>query len=103
MIFIAREERFICQACGKHIEPLGKGTYRNHCPKCLHSLHVDDLGPGDRASKCLGIMEPIGIDQESKKGFVLIHQCKKCKKVSRNRAAVDDDLIGFTRVFHQNV
>lgn len=101
--FIAREEPFTCEQCGNAVEPLGKGTYRNHCPTCLYSKHVDDLGPGDRNSLCGGLMEPIGIDQEAKKGFVLIHSCVKCGKISRNRAAPDDDIVSFAQDVHKNV
>lgn len=96
MPFIPREEPFKCGNCKSEVQPLGKGTYRNHCPHCLFSKHVDDKGPGDRASKCKGLMKPIGIDQDSKKGFVLIHECIKCKKISRNKAAPDDELTVFS-------
>ena len=34
--------------------------HRNHCPNCLSSLHVDEE-PGDRASDCGGIMEPVAV------------------------------------------
>ena len=32
---------FICAYCGADAKPLTNGSYRNHCPLCLHSLHVD--------------------------------------------------------------
>src|SRR5436853_7701685 len=92
MPFIAREESFTCEHCSKAVEPLGSGTYRNHCPYCLWSKHVDDQGPGDRASLCQGLMRPAGIDQDGKKGFMLIHVCVKCGKRIRNKTAPDDDL-----------
>jgi hypothetical protein len=47
MPFIARQEPFVCEHCGKAVEPLAKGSYRNHCPHCLWSKHVDDVGPGE--------------------------------------------------------
>lgn len=74
------------------VEPIKHGSCRNHCPKCLYSKHVDREGPGDRASGCKGMMQPIGIDKDAKKGFVLIHECKNCGKMIRNKAAEDDDL-----------
>jgi DNA-directed RNA polymerase subunit RPC12/RpoP len=92
MVFIAREERFTCEHCGKVIEPLKKGSYRNHCPACLYSKHVDDKGPGDRASKCGGLMEPEGLDYRGSKGWMILHRCIKCKKEIPNIAAPDDDL-----------
>lgn len=99
MVFIARQEPFVCEHCGKHVEPLTNGSYRNHCPHCLWSKHVDRDGPGDRASPCGGMMRPIGIDQESRKGFVLTHACELCGKHIRNRAAPDDNLGAFEHIF----
>lgn len=49
-------ESFTCKTCGTFIVPEGAGSqHRNHCPKCLSSIHVDNE-PGDRASVCKGIM-----------------------------------------------
>lgn len=94
MVFLVRNEGFVCDQCGKSIAALSHGTYRNHCPKCLYSRHVDNEGPGDRASACGGLMEPVGLDQDGKKGFVIIHRCTKCGLERRNKAAPDDDLSG---------
>jgi len=99
MVFIPRQEPFTCEHCSKQVQPLEKGSYRNHCPFCLWSKHVDGEGPGDRAADCGGLMRPTGIDQESGKGFVLIHKCEKCGKQIRNRAAPDDDLSSFEQIF----
>lgn len=92
MIFIARQEPFVCEACGKAVEPLEKGSYRNHCPYCLSSKHVDAAGPGDRASTCGGIMKAIRLDYDGKKGWSVVHQCVKCRKTIPNKTAPDDDL-----------
>ena len=90
-IFIAREEPFTCEHCGAPVQPLRGGTYRNHCPQCLWSKHVDDQGPGDRASLCSGMMEPVGIDQSGKKGGMVIHRCETCGKTIPNKRAEDDE------------
>lgn len=45
--FFEIDEEFICENCGKKIEPLGYSC-RNHCNYCLHSKHVD-INPGDRS------------------------------------------------------
>lgn len=91
--FIAREEAFTCGHCQQAVEPLGKGTYRNHCPVCLWSKHVDKTGPGDRLSECLGLMQPIGVDFDAKKGgWMIVHECVRCQKKITNRAAPDDDM-----------
>ncbi len=92
MIFIAREEAFNCGHCGVAVEPLGKGTYRNHCPVCLWSKHVDDQGPGDRASLCQGLMKPTGVDHDGKRGWTIIHVCEKCGKRIINKTAPDDNM-----------
>lgn len=88
--FIARQEPFTCDNCGADVLPLEKGSYRNHCPHCLCSKHVDKEGPGDRASSCLGLMKPVGIDHRSGKGWVLKHVCEKCDKEIVNKIAPDD-------------
>ncbi|MEQ1849696.1 MAG: RNHCP domain-containing protein [Candidatus Peribacteraceae bacterium] len=96
MPFIPREEPFTCEYCRAAVEPLTKGTYRDHCPVCLFSKHVDRDGPGDRLSECQGMLKPVGIDQDSKKGFVILYTCKKCGKKHRNKAAPDDRLSEFS-------
>lgn len=84
--FIARDEGFSCKKCSKPVEPLGKG-YRNHCPHCLYSLHVDKNLPGDRASECGGLMTPIRLESGSRKGYLgfdILHRCERCRKEIKN-------------------
>ena len=83
--FIKNDNSFICENCGKTVLPLGYSS-RNHCPFCLWSLHLD-INPGDRASECHGKMEPIRVETDSKKGYVIIHRCQKCGETKRNRSA----------------
>ena len=80
---------FICANCGCIVSPLTNGSYRNHCPHCLYSIHVDNL-PGDRASSCMGLLYPTGIKHSSKKGYQITHRCKKCGMEKVNRIAPDD-------------
>lgn len=92
--FIAKNEGFVCQHCGKKVEQAGRGTgtsYRDHCPFCLWSRHVDDKVPGDRRSQCRGLMPPIGVETRRTGEFVLLHRCQICQKLSKNRLAGDDD------------
>lgn len=77
---------FICLNCNREVLPVSNGSYRNHCPFCLHSIHIDEM-PGDRKSECLGIMKPIDIEYNSKKGFQIIHKCLKCGHIQRNKVA----------------
>lgn len=88
--FIMLNEKFVCENCGKNNEPL-KGGCRNHCKFCLHSKHVDENIPGDRESKCHGLMIPIDVDSNSKKGYIIIHRCENCGVITRNKHASDDD------------
>ena len=80
---------FACAYCGQDVPPLQNGSYRNHCPFCLHSLHVD-VFPGDRANDCHGLLEPIGAAYSGKKGWVVVHRCGRCGEVRRNKAALED-------------
>lgn len=87
--FTEIDEEFICDNCGKLVKKLGYSC-RDHCPYCLHSKHVD-VFPGDRAQICHGELEPIGLEINPKKGYVIIFKCKKCGETRKNKAATDDD------------
>ena len=88
-----REENtgFICAKCGKAVTALTNGSYRNHCPHCLYSLHVDN-SPGDRANDCLGLMKPIEVIYTSKKGMQIVHQCLHCGTKKSNKIAEFTDM-----------
>lgn len=88
--FTEIDEEFICENCGKKVPKLGYSC-RNHCPYCLHSKHLD-INPGDRAEECHGILEPVGVEINSKKGYMILFKCKKCGETRRNKAAKDDDM-----------
>lgn len=82
---------FTCKVCGREIIPSGAGSsHRNHCPNCLCSLHVD-VEPGDRASDCGGIMDPIGVWVRSDGEWAVIHRCRRCGILHSNRVAADDN------------
>lgn len=80
---------FVCTNCGKEVSPLGY-TSRDHCPHCLHSIHVDII-PGDRANECCGLLVPIAVENNPKKGYVIVYKCSKCGEEKRNKSAEDDD------------
>ena len=88
-VFSKNDNGFKCVNCGKEVSPLGY-TSRNHCPYCLHSIHVD-VTPGDRANDCKGLQRPIAIENNPKKGYVIVYKCEKCGAVTRNKSATDDD------------
>ena len=77
---------FTCAHCGAGVLPLTNGSYRNHCPFCLWSVHVDDAGPGDRLSACLGLMQPVELVSK-RKGWQVVHRCTRCGKTQPNKVA----------------
>ena len=71
----ACNDTFTCKVCGRPVVPAGAGSdHRNHCPNCLSSLHVD-IEPGDRASDCGGIMDPIAVWVRKNGEWAIIHRC----------------------------
>jgi len=89
-VFTKIDEEFICENCGNKVTKLGYSC-RNHCPTCLHSKHVD-INPGDREESCHGLLEPVKVEISSKKGYVIIHRCKRCGALRKNVAAQDDNM-----------
>lgn len=84
-----KDESFICKNCGYSVEPLNY-TARDHCPKCLYSLHIDIM-PGDRKNTCLGNLIPIGIEK-FKDTYKIVYKCDKCGIIHKNIMARDDDM-----------
>ena len=78
-------EQFICESCFKHVD--GDG-YTNHCPVCLWSKHVDNT-PGDRQSRCFGMMKPGSAKLEGEE-WSIVHKCILCGHEKVNKTAKDD-------------
>ncbi len=82
---------FLCTHCGAAVPGSAPGTiHRNHCSRCLWSLHVD-LTTGDRRSACRGPMEPIAIGIRPDGEWSLVHRCARCGLMRLNRIAGDDN------------
>ncbi len=82
---------FRCINCGEQVTPDDSGTrHRNHCPKCLWSVHLDHQ-PGDRASCCGAPMEPVAVWVRKGGEWAIIHRCRECGELSSNRVAADDN------------
>jgi rubrerythrin len=94
--FARNIEDFVCENCNAQVT--GDG-YTNHCPNCLYSKHVD-INPGDRASKCRGLMEPVFVET-SRKGYIIVFRCKKCGATKRNRTAPGDNFEKLLDVANQ--
>lgn len=97
--FSKLDEGFECVNCGKQVKPL-KYTSRDHCPHCLHSLHVDNF-PGDRSNTCRGILEPIGVEK-NKKGYQIVYKCTKCGQTKKNILAEDDNFNMVIKISSHN-
>ncbi|MBM3205666.1 RNHCP domain-containing protein, partial [Candidatus Shapirobacteria bacterium] len=106
---------FQCLACGQWIEAdKFIGThFRNHCPFCLWSQHVDEQKSGDRRSLCHGMMEPIGLTfknegfdkygQRKQGELMVIHLCQDCGHLSINRLAADDKPETVLKIFEASL
>lgn len=87
------QDSFTCKNCGWIVTPEGAGSnHRNHCPNCLHSLHLD-VEPGDRQADCGGLMEPVAVWVRKNGEWAIIHRCKRCGALSSNRVAGDDSSV----------
>ncbi len=86
--FTVVNEDFVCRFCRTAVQRLRTGC-RNHCPRCLHSVHVDDF-PGDRAAGCGGLMIPVAVFLHSKKGYMIEHRCQLCGHRAVNMLALED-------------
>jgi ribosome biogenesis GTPase / thiamine phosphate phosphatase len=83
-------EAFLCAYCGATVPGEAAGTrQRNHCPRCLRSLHVD-VTVGDRRSLCRGTMDPISLWIRQDGELALLHRCRRCGTIRSNRVAGDD-------------
>ena len=72
--FEKNDNEFICRVCGKLVPEL-KYSSRDHCTKCLCSIHID-INPGDRANSCLGTLIPTDIETNNKKGYIIKYKCR---------------------------
>ncbi|MCL6593459.1 MAG: RNHCP domain-containing protein [Alicyclobacillus sp.] len=86
--FTVRNEPFVCAHCGLQVQPAAH-TCRNHCPSCLYSRHLD-VYPGDRAAECGGLMQPVRVEYNSRKGYQIVHHCQRCGIERKNQALLDD-------------
>lgn len=95
------ESEFKCLNCGSLVPiNVAMGTvHRNHCNRCLWSVHLDKNIPGDRQSNCKSLMNPIGLtfkknlDKHGKEklgDIMLVHYCNGCEAIRANRIAADD-------------
>lgn len=93
------DQAFRCRKCRQFIgAPASGGRHRNHCPNCLHSLHVDRKQPGDRRSECHSLMQPRGIIERRNGEQMILHECLGCGKTQPTRVAADDNTLLLMRL-----
>lgn len=91
---VPEREKYLCGHCGENV---AGGRYHNHCPHCLWSKHLDDKVPGDRASRCQALMEPVGVLQR-KGAWRVVRQCTGCKKHTVVDSIPKDDFDLITKL-----
>lgn len=97
--FIVIDEPFVCAKCGKK-NPASGVSCRNHCKFCLFSKHVDSIVPGDRNAACHGLMAPLYVIFDAKKGYMIAHKCQSCARISLNKAAEGDNINLLTNLIN---
>ncbi len=109
-----KKKGFLCSHCHQFIsiDSFIGTQFRNHCPFCLWSRHVDFRKLGDRQSQCQGEMGPIGLTfkhegydkyGKPKQGeLMVVHQCLACGSFSINRIAADDDPEVILKLFNES-
>ncbi len=56
-----------------------------------------DVHPGDRASSCGGLMEPVRVTPK-KDSYVITHRCMKCGYEKNNEAGAEDSIDALVEV-----
>lgn len=97
--FTKNNEEFTCINCHELV-PKHPTSSRDHCIHCLYSLHID-INPGDRMSKCLGEMIPIGIENTNNRERI-VYECNKCNKIHKNIVAPDDNRDLIINLYQKN-
>ena len=97
--FEKNDNEFICRVCGKTV-PMLKYSSRDHCNKCLCSIHID-INPGDRANSCLGTLIPVDVEINNNKGYVIKYKCNKCNQTHNNKSAEDDNFKTILKVMNK--
>lgn len=97
--FQKNDEQFKCINCGELVKPLTY-TSRDHCTKCLCSIHVD-IFPGDRANTCKGLFIPTSVEYNNNKGYVITYKCEKCGEIHKNKMAEDDNFETILKVMNK--
>ncbi|MEV0587998.1 RNHCP domain-containing protein [Nonomuraea sp. NPDC050310] len=95
---VSRTGTFTCTRCGLTVTTLAPdGVRRDHCPTCLHSLHVTDHVQGG-PSECRSRMAPISIAVLRNGDWMLIHRCSGCGELTSSPVRGDDNQLILLRM-----
>ncbi|MDX6743937.1 RNHCP domain-containing protein [Actinocorallia sp. A-T 12471] len=90
-------DTFDCARCGLTATTYAAdGRRRNHCPSCLHSLHVQDASGG--VSACRSRMSPISIAVLRDGDWRIIHRCVRCDELTSSPVSPDDNQLILLRM-----
>ncbi|MEW2353128.1 RNHCP domain-containing protein [Spirillospora sp. NPDC029432] len=90
-------ETFRCVRCGLSVTAHSPdGARRNHCPGCLHSLHVRDRDGGP--SECRSRMAPISIAVLRDGDWMIVHRCARCGVLTSSPISGDDNQLILMRM-----
>ena len=95
--FAKCDRGFVCQNCGHAVPPLLTSS-RDHCTRCLYSMHVD-INPGDRENNCHGMLRPIAAFGHGRKGLIIRYHCTTCGDYHNCKSAPDDDFDEILKLF----
>ena len=95
---IPKINTFDCARCGLTVTVhAADGSRRNHCPSCLHSLHVVDQSDGG-PSECKSRMSPISIAVLRNGDWRIVHRCMRCDELTSSPVSKDDNQLILLRM-----
>ncbi len=56
---------------------------------------------GDRQNECGGVLAPIDVEQNTKKGYIIKYRCVQCGQEHNNKAAQDDSFQTILKVMNK--
>ncbi|MFB4315059.1 RNHCP domain-containing protein [Actinomadura sp. 21ATH] len=90
-------ETFRCARCGLSVPARSpEGARRDHCPGCLHSLHLRDRDGGP--SECRSGMAPISIAVPRDGDWTIVHRCGRCGVLASSPVRADDNRLILMRM-----
>ncbi|MEU9928528.1 RNHCP domain-containing protein [Streptomyces anulatus] len=94
----ALHSAFSCAWCGRTASVVADdGAQRHHCPSCLQFRHVPDPADGG-SGDCRGRMSPIAVGVPRTGGWMVIHRCARCDRLTSSPTRADDNQLILMRL-----